>query len=160
DEVEPGRGREQLHRPVVVCRAEPSGDDAEVGLQALAERGRELPRHIADDRDPCGREPERQELPRQKRPVQIGALAAHELAAGDGRGRRRGGRSPRRHGRTRPAELQAAITSEVMPVITTSVRMIMLSSIRPWCLRRTRTFRGVRGPPSSLTQKRELYSST
>ena len=36
----------------------------------------------------------------------------------------------------------------------------MFSSIRRWCLRRMRTLRRVDGLPSSLTQKRELYSST
>ena len=83
DEVEPRRGREQLDRPVVVRRPEPARDDAEVGLQALAERGRELARRVADDRDPRRIEPEREQLPGQKRPVQVGALAADELAAGD-----------------------------------------------------------------------------
>ena len=83
DQVEPRRGREQLHRPVVVGRAEAPRDDAEVGLQALAECGRELAGRVADDRDPRGRDAERQELARQERPVQVGALAADELAAGD-----------------------------------------------------------------------------
>jgi hypothetical protein len=66
-----------------VSRPESARDDAEVGLQALAERGREFARRVADDRDPCRVEAEGEQLPGQKRPVQIGALAADELAAGD-----------------------------------------------------------------------------
>ena len=42
DEVEPGRGGEQLDGAVVVRRPEAARDDAEVGLQPLAERGCEL----------------------------------------------------------------------------------------------------------------------
>jgi hypothetical protein len=66
-----------------VRRPEPARDDADVGLQSLAERGRELAGRVADDRDPCRFEPEREELAGKERTVQVGALAADELAAGD-----------------------------------------------------------------------------
>jgi len=83
DEIEAGRGREQLDRPVVVRGPETSGDDAEIGPQPLGEGGCELARRVADDRDARRRETQGQQLSRQERPVQVGALAADELAAGD-----------------------------------------------------------------------------
>ena len=83
DEVEPGRGREELDGPVVVRGPEASRDDAEIGLQTLAERGRELAGRVTDDRDPRRFEAERKELAREERAVQVGALAADELATGD-----------------------------------------------------------------------------
>jgi hypothetical protein len=62
---------------------ETSRDDAEIGLQTLAERGRELAGRVTDDRDPGRFETEREELAGEEGPVQVGALAADELAAGD-----------------------------------------------------------------------------
>jgi hypothetical protein len=52
-------------------------------LHTLAERGRELAGRVTDDRDPRRFEAERKELAREDRPVQVGALAADELATGD-----------------------------------------------------------------------------
>ena len=59
------------------------------------ERVLELVRVVADDRDPRGLETEGERLAREERAVQVGALAADELAAGD---------DDRRAGRAHPAE--------------------------------------------------------
>ena len=61
----------------------------------LAQRRLELGRVVADDVDPRRLEPEREQRAGEERAVQVGALAAHELAAGDddrppAGGRRRG----------------------------------------------------------------------
>ena len=64
-------------------RAQPAGDDAQIGLQPFAERSGELTGRVADDRDPCRLEAEREQLAGEKRPVQVGPVAADELAAGD-----------------------------------------------------------------------------
>ena len=93
-----GRLRQQLDSTVVVGRAEPAGDQAEVGLEPLAQRRLQLLRAIADDRDAGRLEAEREHLLGQERPVQVGALAADELAPGDDD---RGAR-PLRHGATCP----------------------------------------------------------
>ena len=74
--------RDHLHRAVVVGRPQPSGDDAEIGLEPVAERRLELLGSIADDRDARGIEPEREHCVREKRPVAVVAVSAHELAPG------------------------------------------------------------------------------
>src|SRR5581483_4865076 len=76
-------GRHELGGPVVVCWPEPARDRAELGLHPLRDSRRELVRRVADDRDPCRLEAEREELLREKRTVQIRSLAADELAACD-----------------------------------------------------------------------------
>ncbi len=77
------RLRDHLDRAVVVRRAEPAGDEADVGLEPLAQRRLELLGRVADDRDPRRLEAEPERLAREERAVQVGALAAHELAARD-----------------------------------------------------------------------------
>ena len=72
-----------LDGPVVVRRAEAARDEAQVGREALGQRGPQLVRPIADDDDPRGLEAETQRLLGKERPVPIGALAADELAPGD-----------------------------------------------------------------------------
>ena len=64
-------------------RAQPARDEAEVGFEPLPERRLELGRVVADDRDPRRLDAEPQQLLREERPVQVGAVAADELAAGD-----------------------------------------------------------------------------
>jgi hypothetical protein len=75
-----------------VGRAEAAGDAAEVVLEAVPERALELVRPVADDRDPRRLEPEGERLPGEERAVQVGPLAADELASGDDD---RGARAPR-----------------------------------------------------------------
>ena len=77
------RLRHHLDRAVVVRRAEPAGHEARVGGEALPERLLELLGRVADDRDPRRLEAEAERLAREERPIQVGALAAHELAARD-----------------------------------------------------------------------------
>ena len=78
------RLRDELDRAVVVRRPEPAGDEHRVGaVERVAERRLELLRRVADDRDARRLEPEPQRLAREERPVQVGSLAAHELAARD-----------------------------------------------------------------------------
>jgi hypothetical protein len=83
DEVDSGRRGEQFDGAVVVGRPEPAGDDTQVSLQPFPERGRELARLVTDDGDAGRSDPERQQLAGEERAVQVGALAADELAAGD-----------------------------------------------------------------------------
>ena len=64
-------------------RAEPARDEAEVRVEPLPQRGLQLERIVADDRDPCGLDAEPQQLLGEERPVQVRAVAADELAAGD-----------------------------------------------------------------------------
>jgi hypothetical protein len=78
-----GDSSDELDRPVVVRRPEPAGDDAEVRGRALTERRLELFRRVADDEDAFRLEPERDELTRDERPVQVVAISSNELAAGD-----------------------------------------------------------------------------
>ena len=75
--------RDELDRPVVVRRPEPAGDEAEVGAEAFPQRRLQLVGTVADDRDPRRLEAERERLCGEERPVQVGALAADELAARD-----------------------------------------------------------------------------
>ena len=82
DELGARGPRDHLHRSVVVSGAQPPGYNAEIGLEALAERGLELFWSVADDRYARGIEPERQHGVREKRPVAIVAVSSHELAPG------------------------------------------------------------------------------
>ena len=80
----PRRRRDELDRPVVVRRPEPAGGDEQVRVEPGRERRAQLVRVVPDDRDPHRLEAERERLPGEPRPVAVGALAADELAAGDG----------------------------------------------------------------------------
>ncbi len=80
-EADAERPRHHLDRAVVVRRPEPAGDEADVSLEPVAKRQGQLLGRVADDRDPGGLETEAQRLARQVRAVQVGAVAAHELAA-------------------------------------------------------------------------------
>ena len=82
-ELTAGDARDELDRPVVVGRPEPTRDEAHIGLEAFAEGGLELGRVVADDRDARRLETEAERLLRVERAVEIGSLAAHELAARD-----------------------------------------------------------------------------
>ncbi len=87
DERPPGDPRDELDRAVVVRRPEAPRDEADVGLQALAERGLEIVLVVTDHDHPCRLQPERQRLAHDERPVAIVAVAPHELASrhdGDG----------------------------------------------------------------------------
>ena len=86
------RARDHLHRAVVVRRPEPAGDEARVSGHALAQRRLELVGRVADDDDPRRLETEPQRFCRQEGAVSVGALPAHELAAGDDDDRPRTGR--------------------------------------------------------------------
>ena len=55
----------------------------QVGVEPVPQRRLELVRLVADDRDPRGLDAEREQLSREERAVQVGPLAADELAAGD-----------------------------------------------------------------------------
>src|SRR5439155_13024261 len=84
DDQFPARGpREQLDGAVVMGRAEPAGDDAQVRLEARPQRRFELDRVVPDDLYARRLDAEPQELCREKRPVAVAALAADELATGD-----------------------------------------------------------------------------
>ena len=86
---------DELDRPVVVRRPETTGDQAHVGLKAVAECCLEPLGVVADDRDVCGLEPEQQRLTGVERPVQVCPFSAHELAARDDDG---GARTPQERG--------------------------------------------------------------
>src|SRR5207253_10441345 len=73
--------RDELDRPVVVRRAEAPRDEHGVGLERVAKSRLELRGGVTDDRDPRRLEPEPQRLSREKGAVEIGSIAAHELAA-------------------------------------------------------------------------------
>jgi hypothetical protein len=64
-----------------VGRPESTRDDAEVGAQPIGERSLELPFVVADDRDLRRREPEPNELAREKRTVAIVPVSPDELAS-------------------------------------------------------------------------------
>ncbi len=65
-------------------RTEAARDGDELGVRdGLAERPLELDRIVSDDVDAHRLEPEREQGAREERAVQIRALAADELAAGD-----------------------------------------------------------------------------
>ena len=83
DQVAPRRAREQLDGAVVVRRPEAAGNDEQVGAQPLLERRFQLVRPVADDRHAGGLQSSRIQLPGQKGPVEIGAVAADELGTGD-----------------------------------------------------------------------------
>ena len=63
--------RDELDGAVVVRRAEPTGDEAEVRLEALRERALEIGGAVADDRDPLGLEPEA-DAPRRRGTARCG----------------------------------------------------------------------------------------
>ena len=63
-------------------RAEPTRDEAEVRFEPFPKGRLELGWIVADDRDARRLDAEPQQFLRQERPVQIGAVAADELAAG------------------------------------------------------------------------------
>src|SRR5206468_412375 len=78
------RLRHGLDGAVVVGRPEPAGDEHGVAVcKRLLQHPLELGRRVADDGDPRRLEAEPQRLAREERPVEIGSLAAHELAARD-----------------------------------------------------------------------------
>ena len=71
----------ELDRPVVVGRPEAARDEADVGLEPLAQRRLELVRVVADDRDARRLETEAHRFLSVERAVEIGSLAPHELTA-------------------------------------------------------------------------------
>ena len=71
----------ELDRPVVVGRPEATRDEADVGLEPLAQCRLELVRVVADDRDARRLETEPERFLRVERAVEIGSLAPDELAA-------------------------------------------------------------------------------
>ena len=82
--VAAGGPRDELDRAVVVRRPEPAGDDAQVGV----ERPPRAPPRARRGRSPtivirAGSSPSSSSLRGEERAVQVGALAADELAAGD-----------------------------------------------------------------------------
>ena len=76
-----GDARDELDRPVVVRRPEPAGDEADVGLERLAQRRLELGGVVADDRDAGGLQPEPERLLGIEGAVQVAPLAPYQLAA-------------------------------------------------------------------------------
>ena len=80
----PATLRDELDRPVVVRRPEPTRARDEIGRgERLAQRRLELVGVVADDLDPRRLEPEREQRASEERAVQVGPVAAHELAARD-----------------------------------------------------------------------------
>ena len=75
--------RDELDGAIVVRRPEPARDEADVGLLRRSEHALEIRWIVPDDHDRAGDEAERERLPRVERPVAVGSLAAHELAARD-----------------------------------------------------------------------------
>ena len=75
--------RDELDRAVVVRRPEPARDEAHLRLAGCRERRLEVVGVVSDDQDPVRDEAQRERLLRVERPVPVGALAAHELAARD-----------------------------------------------------------------------------
>ena len=82
-ELAPRDARDELDRPVVVRRPEPTRDEADVGLEAFSQGSFQIGGVVADDRNPDGLEPEPERLLGVEGTVQVGSLAAHELAARD-----------------------------------------------------------------------------
>jgi hypothetical protein len=66
-----------------VRRPETAGDDAEIGLERLAERCLQLLFSVTDERDAVGLDSSLQEFAGEERPVAVGALSADDLASGD-----------------------------------------------------------------------------
>ena len=80
----PATSRDQLDRAVVVGRARGHPRRGRGRRRQRLRAARlELVGAVADDRDPRRLEPERERLAREERAVQVGALAADELAARD-----------------------------------------------------------------------------
>src|SRR5262249_52992767 len=77
------RAREELDRAVVVGRAEPARADEEVVAEPVADRRLELRRRVADDPDLRRLDPVREQRAREEGTVEVGAVAADELGAGD-----------------------------------------------------------------------------
>src|SRR5581483_5930765 len=91
DERDAGRARQHLDGAIVVGRAEAAGDEACLRGERLRKGRLELPRIVADDRDPRRLEAVAERLAREERAVQVAALAADELAPrDDDRGARAG----------------------------------------------------------------------
>src|SRR5213076_1678848 len=86
-ERDAGRARDERDGAVVVGRAEAAGDEAEVGIEAVAERVLQLVLPVADDLDPRRLEAESKRLACEERAVAVRPVAADELAAGDHEGR-------------------------------------------------------------------------
>ena len=99
--AEPGARGEQLDRAVVVRRPEPARDDAEVGLRAPRAAPPRAPPGVADDRDPCRLEPERERARaprngpfRSVRSPRTSSLPVTTIAARGARSRDVSGRRP------------------------------------------------------------------
>src|SRR5215468_4241468 len=82
-QTDAGCARDQLDGAVVVGRAEPAGRDAHVGVQPFPQGVLQLALAIADDDDSCGLDPAVEQLLGEEGTVQVPAVAAYELAAGD-----------------------------------------------------------------------------
>jgi hypothetical protein len=78
-----GRAGEQLDGAIVVGRAEAAGAHEQVVREAVAECVLQLRGTVTDDAQLRGLDPEREQRPREERPVQVGAVAPDELGAGD-----------------------------------------------------------------------------
>src|SRR5581483_947154 len=91
------RRGDELDRPVVVRRAEPARGEHRVAVgERRPQHPLELLRRVADDVDAHDLEPESLRLACEKRAVQIGSIAAHELAARDDDDRARPRQEPAR----------------------------------------------------------------
>ena len=66
-----------------MCRPEATRCDEQVVPEPIADRGFDVAANVADDPQLCRFEPEPEQGAREKRPVQIGPVPAHELGAGD-----------------------------------------------------------------------------
>ena len=75
--------RDELDGAVVVGRAEPARDEADVSLAGRPQCRFEVGGVVTDDRDPLRDEPEGKRLAGVEGAVRVGSLAAHELAARD-----------------------------------------------------------------------------
>src|SRR5919197_3246633 len=82
-QADPGGAGDERNGAIVVRRAEPARDDAQVGSHALAEGLLQLLLAVAHDHDALWLDAEPQELGGDERPVPVGAVAADELAAGN-----------------------------------------------------------------------------
>ena len=83
DERPPCDLRDHLHRSVVMRRAEPARDEAEIGGEALREGSLEVLRPVSDDRYPLGVETEPERLRGEKGAVPVVSLSADELRPRD-----------------------------------------------------------------------------
>ncbi len=83
DERTTGDPCHELHRSIVVRRPEATGDEAEIGLEALLEGARESLDTVSDDGDPGRIETEPHCLGGEERPVPVLTVTAHELGARD-----------------------------------------------------------------------------